>query len=60
MLILRNWLNGHKFQVHSLAFGLMIITPVLMFVAAQGEAVVWIWVFLALFAVGNLLALSVP
>ncbi len=59
MTILRDWFNTHKFQVHALAFGLMMVTPVLMFIAAQSEAVVWIWVFLALFGVGNLLALSV-
>lgn len=60
MTPLRNWLNTHKFQIHSLAFGLMIITPCLMFIAAQVAAVIWIWVFLAFFAIGNLLALSVP
>jgi uncharacterized membrane protein len=57
---MRKWLNTHKFQVHTLAFGLMIVTPVLMFLAAQGQAAAWIWVYLAFFAVGNLLALSVP
>jgi uncharacterized membrane protein len=60
MTIMRNWLNAHKFQLHTLAFGLMIVTPVLMFIAAQSQAVIWIGVYLALFAVGNLLALSVP
>jgi len=60
MIILRKWLSTHKFQMHALAFGLMILMPVLMFIAAQGQAVVWIWIFLALFAMGNLLALSVP
>jgi len=60
MIILRNWFTTHKFQVQTLAFGLMIVTPVLMFIAAQGEDVVWIWVLLGLFGVGNLLALSVP
>ena len=60
MTILQNWLNTHKFQMHALAFGLMMVTPVLMFLAAQGGAVGWIWVFLGLFVVGNLLALSVP
>lgn len=60
MTTLRNWLNTHKFQVHVLAFGLMMVTPVLMFFAAQGDAMGWIWFFLALFGVGNLLALSVP
>jgi hypothetical protein len=60
MTTLRNWLSAHKFQVHALAFGLMMVTPVLMFFAAQGEAMGWIWFFLTLFGVGNLLALSVP
>jgi hypothetical protein len=60
MTSLRDWLNAHKFQVHSLAFGLMVLTPAFMFIAAQGAAMGWIWFFLALFAVGNLLALSVP
>jgi len=31
-----------------------------MFIAAPCAAMGWIWFFLALFAVGNLLALSVP
>lgn len=60
MTLLRNWLNVHKFQTLALAFGLMIVTPILMFIAAQDQAVVWIWVLVVLFAVGNLLALSVP
>jgi len=60
MTTLRDWLNAHKFQVHSLAFGLMVLTPALMFIAAPCAAMGWIWFFLALFAVGNLLALSVP
>jgi uncharacterized membrane protein len=60
MKSLQTWLNTHKFQVHALAFGLMMVTPVLMFFAAQGEAMGWIWFLLALFGVGNLLALSVP
>lgn len=60
MTILRDWLITHKFQVHALAFGLMMVTPVLLFFAAQGGAVIWIWFLLGLFAVGNILALSVP
>jgi hypothetical protein len=60
MISFRNWLNAHKFQMHALAFGLMILTPILMFLAAQSQVIAWIWVFLALFVLGNLLALSVP
>jgi predicted MFS family arabinose efflux permease len=60
MATLRKWLNAHKFQMHALAFGVMILTPMLMYITAQGETIVWIWILLALFAAGNFLALSVP
>jgi predicted MFS family arabinose efflux permease len=46
--------------MHALAFGVMILTPMLMYITAQGETIVWIWILLALFAAGNFLALSVP
>lgn len=53
------WLREHKFEVHSLAFGLMIISAALLYAAAETDATGWIWFLLGLFITGNLLALAV-
>ena len=50
-------LSDHKFQVHTLAFGLMMIPPVFMYLAAVRGASGWIWILVGLVVSGNLLAL---
>jgi len=42
---------------HPLAFLLMILPPIPLYFAAQAGAAAWIWVFLGLFVLGNILAL---
>jgi len=49
-------LSGHKFQIHTLAFALMIIPPVFMFMAAVQDAYGWIWFLVCLVVFGNILA----
>jgi len=59
MTNLHNWIRSHKFEAHLLAFLLMVIPPVPLYLAAQRDAAAWIWGLLALVILGNLLALVV-
>ncbi len=52
-----NWLSDHKFKVHLLAFALMVLPPVPMYMAAQRDAAGWIWFLLGFVVAGNLLVL---
>jgi hypothetical protein len=56
MTTLLSKLSDHKFQVHTLAFLLMVIPPVFMYLAAVQSATGWIWLLIGLVASGNLLA----
>ena len=49
----------NTFLIHTIAFLLMILPPVLLYFAARSENVPAIWLLLSLFVVGNLLALSI-
>ena len=51
--------SAHKFQAHLLAFLLMVLPPMGMYLAARNGAVGWIWVLLAIVVLGNLLAIAV-
>jgi hypothetical protein len=51
------WLQTHKFQAHTLAFLLIALPPIPMYLAVQGGATGWIWPLLALVISGNLLEL---
>jgi hypothetical protein len=44
-----------KFSIHTIAFLLMVISAVVLYPLARVEAVGWIWSFLAVFVVANLL-----
>ena len=59
MKILMNWLATHKFQVYLVSFLLMMLPPVGLYFAAQGQSVGWIWALLALVIAGNLLAVAI-
>jgi hypothetical protein len=50
-------LSNHKFQAHSLAFALMMIPPVFMYLAAVRGATGWIWILVGMVASGNIIAL---
>ena len=52
-----NWLSDHKFKVHLLAFTLMVLPPIPMYMAATHDAVGWIWFLLGFVVAGNLLVL---
>lgn len=51
------WLREHKFEAHLIAFLLMALPPIPMYFAAQGDAVVWIYILIAPVILGNLLEL---
>jgi hypothetical protein len=48
-------LSDHNFQVHTLAFALMTVPPVFMYLAAVRGASGWIWILVGLVASGNIL-----
>jgi hypothetical protein len=54
-----NRLSENKFQVHLLAFCIMILVPVPLYFAAQRQATIWIWMLIAVFAAANLLVIAV-
>ncbi|MEW5870569.1 MAG: hypothetical protein AB1894_14945 [Chloroflexota bacterium] len=56
---LRNWLGKHPFEVHLIAFTLMILPPIPIYLAAQRGATGWIIALLGLVVLGNLLELLV-
>lgn len=54
---MRKWLREHKFEAHLLAFLLMILPPIPLFLVARNEAVIWIIVLLVPVVLGNVLEL---
>jgi hypothetical protein len=53
------WLRKHKFETHSLAFLLMILPPVPLYLAAQNGARAGIILLLIPVVLGNLLELFI-
>jgi hypothetical protein len=51
------WLQTHKFQAHTLAFLMIALPPIPMYIAVQRGATSWIWPLLAPVILGNLLEL---
>jgi hypothetical protein len=54
---LLQWFKDHKFEAHLLAFLLMTIPSVFLYIAAQGGATGWIWVLLIPVVIGNIFVL---
>lgn len=54
---LSNWLGKHPFEVHVIAFALMILPPIPIYLAAQRGATGWIVALLGFVILGNLLEL---
>ncbi len=50
---LRNWLQKYTFNIHTLAFLLMMLSSLGLYFAAQADAIGWIWSLIALFAACN-------
>jgi hypothetical protein len=59
MTQLMQWLHKHNFWAYLLAFLLMILPPVGLYVAAQAGATGWIWALLAMIVLGNALVLLI-
>lgn len=54
-----DWLRTHKFQAHLAVFLLMVIPPSAMFLAIENGATTWVWGFLGVVILGNLLVLFI-
>ena len=54
---MQKWLTKNKFEVHLVAFMLMVLTPIPLYYAAQSGATGLIWVLLGFVICGNILAL---
>lgn len=52
-------LRQYKYESYLLAFTLMVLPPVLMYFAAQQDAIGWIWGLIGVVLLGNLIALVV-
>lgn len=51
------WLRKHKFEAHSIAFLLMILPPIPLYMAAREGAQAWIILLLIPVVLGNVLEL---
>lgn len=54
MPIIKNWLLQHTYEIHSLAFALMILSSAGLYFAARAGAMGWILILLAIFILGNI------
>jgi len=54
---MQKWLTKNKFEVHLVAFLLMLLPTIPLYYAAQSGALGLIWALLVLVICGNLLAL---
>lgn len=50
-------LRKNPFAIHTIAFFLMVISPMFLYFAARGGTNGWIWVLLGIFVAGNILVL---
>lgn len=55
----QSWLREHKFEVHLLAFIMMVLPPVAMYFAALAGSEALIWGLVSLVALANLLVVFV-
>jgi len=53
MANMRAWLQKYTFNIHTLAFLLMMLSSFGLYFAAQADAIGWIWGLIALFAACN-------
>jgi hypothetical protein len=53
------WIEGHKFNAHVIAFLLMVLPPIPLYLAGRSEASGWFWPLLSLVVLGNLLAVAI-
>lgn len=60
MRTFRDRLYRRKYQAYLLAFSLMILPPVPLYLAARQGAYAWIWLLIGLIVIGNVLAIVVP
>lgn len=56
---IRNWFKTHVFQIHSLAFLLIVTASIALYPAAENQDIAAILALIAVVVLGNLLALSV-
>ena len=56
----RKWLQDRAYAAHVAAFLMMLVAPLLMYLAARHAITAWIYPPLALFILANLLELCIP
>jgi hypothetical protein len=54
-----SWLQRHTYSIHTLAFLVMILASLGLYLAAQSGSMPWMWTLIGLFAVSNGLLLVV-
>lgn len=59
MVALRQWLRRYKHVAHLVAFLLIIIPSAGLYLAAQQDAISWIWILIAIVVFGNILVVGV-
>jgi len=56
--MLLKWIRTHSFTAHTIAFVLLMVSPIPMFLAAREGSLGWIAGLLSLVILGNLIELS--
>jgi hypothetical protein len=56
---MQTWIKQHKFELALLAFGLIVLPSMALYLAAQNGATGWIWALLGLVVAGNLVSLFI-
>ena len=57
---MRRYIGEHKFRAYALAFLLMTIPAIPLYVAADKGLIAWIWVLIGVVVMGNALAIIIP
>lgn len=56
---IKNFLQKHTYEIHTLAFVLMVLASLGLYFAAGASSAAWIWALLGVFGLANLLVLFV-
>lgn len=58
MIEIGQWYRKHQFTVHLVAFCLMVVPSILLYLAAGAGSSLWIWVLLGIVILANLVLLA--
>lgn len=57
---MRRYLGQNKFRAYSVAFFLMIVPAIPLYIAGERGLTGWIWLLIGIIVIGNMLAILIP